>query len=115
MAQRNAASTHGVDMMWFQQGDVLITPATLPADAHLAGEGILARGEATGHAHRLDAATDGLLYETSDGRLFLRVGPQGARITHEEHRPVVVPQGEYVIGRVREYDHFAEEARQVRD
>ena len=49
------------------------------------------------------------------GALYLRVGPGGAEITHEEHGPVRVPQGEYRVTRVQEYDHFAEEARRVVD
>ena len=102
-------------MIVYQQGDVLLISAVVPAAAKPAGHNILARGEATGHAHRLAEATDGLLYEAADGTLYLRVGGAGATITHEEHRAITVPPGDYRVGRVQEYDHFAEEARQVRD
>ena len=99
----------------FQQGDVLLLSASIPPEVTPKPDGILARGEVTGHAHRLAEATDGLLYEAEDGTLYLRVGAKGATITHEEHRPITVPPGDYRVGRVQEYDHFAEEARRVRD
>lgn len=113
MAQRNRRTSGRTDMTWYQQGDVRIQPATIPVGGTPAGR-VLAHGEVTGHAHRLTEASDGLLVEV-DGALYLRVGPGGAKITHEEHKPVTVPEGEYRIGRVLEYDHFAEEARDVRD
>ena len=102
-------------MTLYQQGDVLLLTAEIPSSASISRRLILAEGEVTGHAHRLDEATDGLLYEATDGTLYLRVGAQGATITHEEHRSITVPQGDYRVGRVQEYDHFAEEARSVRD
>lgn len=98
-----------------QQGDVLIHQiTTIPAGTQKDAGRVLAHGEVTGHAHRLTEASDGLLIEI-DGQLYLRVGEGGATITHEEHKPVELPQGDYRIGRVQEYDHFAEEAREVRD
>jgi hypothetical protein len=48
------------------------------------------------------------------GRLYMHA-PNGTTIVHEEHSPVEIPPGEYEIGRVREYDHFREEARPVID
>lgn len=100
--------------IWFQQGDVTMQPARIPTGARKDAGRVLAQGEVTGHAHRLTEASDGLLVEVA-GQLYLSVGVGGATITHEEHKPVELPQGEYRIGRVQEYDHFAEEARQVRD
>jgi hypothetical protein len=41
--------------------------------------------------------------------------PTGTEVVHEEHRAFSVPPGTYRIGAVREYDHFAEEARSVLD
>ncbi len=98
-----------------QQGDVLMHRiTTMPAGARKAAGRILAQGEVTGHAHRLTEASDGLLFEI-DGQLYLSVGAGGATITHEEHKPVELLQGDYRIGRVQEFDHFEEEARAVRD
>ena len=102
-------------MSLYQQGDVLLFTAPIPEGVRAAMRIVLAEGEATGHAHRLAEATDGLLYEAADGTPYLRVGARGATITHEEHRAITVPPGEYRVGRVQEYDHFAAEARAVRD
>ena len=105
-----------MDYGQYQQGDITLERVDrLPSGAKKASHRILAQGEATGHAHRLEEATDGLLYEATDGTLYMRVGPKGATIAHEEHRPITLPPGDYRIGRVQEYDHFAEEARRVRD
>ena len=108
----------------FGHGDVLIIPATrpLPASAKQVARRVLAHGE-TGHAHAL--VDDGLAceaYEDSDGTLWLLVGPDGKGITHEEHGrrqieyDATAPHpGLFTVGRQQEYDHFAEEARNVAD
>ncbi len=72
---------------------------------------ILQEGEATGHAHR--ACALGTVYETGDA--ISLSSETGTTITHEEHAPVKLPPGEFVVEIVREYDHFAEEARAVVD
>jgi hypothetical protein len=70
---------------------------------------ILAHGEVTGHYH--EAHGDGVaLYD--DGVLE---APHGAEVTHQEHAPVAIPPGTYDRSIVVEYDHFAEEARNVAD
>lgn len=99
-----------------QQGDVTFAPVTaLPLGCRLRPDGVLVRGEATGHAHRLAERTDGRLWEDPSGVLYLVSGPQSSTILHEEHNPVVRPEGIDRIGRILEYDHFAEEARRVAD
>lgn len=98
----------------YGHGDVVLTPAAVPAGAQRTAERVLARGEATGHAHRLLEDSDVEVYE-HEGTLFLRVGEGGATVTHEEHGPGVLEPGEYRVGRQQEYDHFAEEARAVVD
>lgn len=71
---------------------------------------ILAEGEATGHAHRVgvdvyeDDKFPGVLF--FDGK---------TTVTHEEHKPITLPDKKWASGKVREYDHFAEEARNVQD
>lgn len=106
--------------LWrWQQGDVvgqLVDTVPTGVKLHVKRDGVLAHGETTGHAHRLAEASGGLLYEAEDGTLYVKVGPKGATITHEEHGPVTLPpESVYQVGRVAEYDHFQEEARQVRD
>lgn len=102
--------------VWYQHGDILIKPLPsgegVPKGRQRAGQ-VLARGEATGHAHvaRGDGA---VVIEGEDDQLYLDA-PKGATITHEEHKTISIPAGQYRIERVREYDHFAEEAEQTRE
>jgi hypothetical protein len=100
---------------YYQHGDVLIRPEHIPTAARRVSTRVLAQGELTGHAHRVSDEAEAELYE-HEGTLFLRVGPGGAPVTHEEHatRMIDAP-GDYRIDRVREYDHFGEEARGVQD
>lgn len=98
--------------MFYQQGDVIIKKISQVKGKKL-NHLTLAEGEATGHHHTItEGETE--LYE-EQGVLYLRVNSEKATLTHQEHKPIELPTGEYEIGRVREYDHFAEEARRVAD
>lgn len=98
---------------WFQQGDVLIKPIdAIPSAATETGNRVLAEGEATGHKHV--AVADDVRLFLHEGTLFMRA-PQGTSVVHEEHRIIEIPPGDYQIGIVREYDHFAEVTRRVID
>ena len=97
----------------FQHGDVLIFTGDIPADVVPAKDNILAEGEATGHMHRL-SGSDVEVLQLGD-KLFARVRSGDAKVTHEEHDTIALPPGDYQIGRVQEFDHFAEEARNVAD
>jgi hypothetical protein len=104
--------------MLIQQGDVLLKKIkTLPPDVQSvqpdARGFVLAEGEATGHHHTLEAQETTQLY-TLDEILYLVVEAE-ASLTHQEHDTIQVPPGIYEIGRVREYDYMANEARTVRD
>ncbi len=99
-------------MKWYQQGDVTIMPAEIPDEAKPVRSRVLAEGEATGHSHRVVGEAE--LLRLGD-QLFLRVLGGDVRVIHDEHAEVAIPPGEYEIDRVREYDHFAEEARPVQD
>lgn len=99
---------------WFQQGDVTIKPVEkIPRGAKAVETRVLAEGEATGHMHVAEAEDVRLFLH--DGVLYMRVPAAGTRIVHEEHHALDVPPGDYVIGIIREYDHFAEAARPVID
>jgi hypothetical protein len=98
---------------WYQQGDVLIKPvAEIPRWAEPVDSRVLAEGEATGHKHLAEAEDVRLVL--FEGALYMHV-PAGTRVVHEEHDALDVPPGDYLVGRVREYDHFAEEARPIAD
>lgn len=98
----------------FQQGDVLLRGITeIPTTAQpKPGRAVVAYGEVTGHCH--EVIGEGVVVFDDNGTLYVSV-PHGGRIQHEEHHAIELPPGQYEIGIVREYDHFAEEARQVMD
>jgi len=84
----------------------------VPKGAKRQSNNHLAEGEATGHYHAA-TAPDVELYEFEGGLIL--AAPSGTEVTHQEHAAVLVPPGVYDRSIVREYDHFAEEARQVVD
>ena len=99
--------------VWFQQGDVTIKPVgAIPGGAEPVDTRVLREGEATGHAHRATGA--GVQLFVLGDALYMRV-QTATEVVHEEHHAITVPAGDYEIGAVREYDHFAEEARPVFD
>jgi len=98
--------------MLLQQGDVLIKKVNVIKGKKL-NHLTVAKGEATGHHHTITKG-DAELYE-HEGTLFLKVNSDEAVLTHQEHGAVIIPQGEYEIGIVKEYDHFQEESRNVAD
>ena len=73
---------------------------------------VIMEGEVTGHAHVAEGKGIELLTE---GEKTILDAPNGATITHEEHGPLALPPGKYVVRRVQEYDYDAEEARNVAD
>ena len=110
------------------QGDILIervddVPVSgrviLPTDE---GSAVVAEGEATGHHHRLLGAVtmyrdDALAREIPTGLYVAHVRVDGptARLEHEEHAPITLPQGTYRVRRQRHleptdvgmYEHFS--------
>ena len=87
---------------------------------------ILAFGEVTGHLHQihmkdmLDAAEVTLHMGRwreagKDVPEAFEVREESVTLTHEEHNPLVVPPGKYVVRIVREFDHIAGRARYVAD
>lgn len=89
-------------MLW-RHGDVLIGAiSAIPPGAHKKHHCTLAHGEVTGHSHRIERMSDAELYE-ADGQLFLRILSKEARVIHEEHQPITLPQGTYRVWQQREY------------
>jgi hypothetical protein len=102
-----------------RQGDVLLIPCTpgktdltgakqVPADA---GRVILARGEATGHHHSV-ASRVAALWVLANGMRLLQVR-EATRLDHQEHAPIDLPVGDWLVKRQREYT--PESPRQVAD
>jgi hypothetical protein len=106
------ASPKPATAQW-RQGDVfLISTSELPAKGRLERKPVLAEGEVTGHAHRLEDPASARVFSVGSG-LFLEVLAETATIIHEEHGPVTLPRGGYEIRIQREYS--PEEIRRVVD
>lgn len=87
--------------MIVRHGDVLIELIKeLPTEVSVCkNRKILFEGEVTSHAHRIDV---GEIFETKNGELYLRV-EELTKVTHEEHKTVIVPKGVYRIRQKRQY------------
>lgn len=76
---------------------------------------VLAEGEVTGHTHALQTM-EGVERWEMDGRKYLVVTAEGGiSISHEEHGVGVIAPGLYEERIDREYDYFADLARNVAD
>ena len=45
----------------------------------------------------------------------IKKNDEEVRVDHQEHKEVMIPHGIWEVTKVKEYDHFEEEARNVRD
>lgn len=108
MSKKNSAPS----TLW-RQGDVfLIAVPALPKSGRVERRAVLAEGEITGHAHRLEDPASGQVFSVED-EMYLEVLADSATIVHEEHGPVTVPRGGYAIRIQREYS--PQEIRRVVD
>ena len=106
----------------YQQGDVWIESAVIPARAvrlETKDRAVFAAGKGD-HLHRAALAGAVELYEL-DGSRYARVLRE-TRLEHVtpdgrpgEHLPVSLPPGDYQFGQVFEYDYLSEMARAVVD
>ncbi len=88
----------------YRHGDVLIAPIeSIPEHALKQPDLILARGEVTGHAHRVETRGLAELFE-HENTLFLRVQGSTAHVVHEEQHSIELPPRNYRVWRQREYD-----------
>lgn len=98
----------------YRQGDVFLMKAQIPKDAKPIqdenGLLILARGEATGHHHSVSARNAIMLMVGTV--MYLRC-LRKTELKHQEHGPIVLPKGDYIVKRQREY--HPEEIRNVQD
>jgi len=102
-----------------RQGDILLVPTEDPlpgwAKERIVRDGVIARGEATGHHHRVAVVEDAEVFDCGHS-MFVRVGPAEVSIVHEEHRPVQLePSVTYRVHKAREYDYLLHVVRPVRD
>lgn len=95
----------------YRQGDLLfIEVKGVDKQAKLSSDRVIAYGEVTGHAHTLEA---GEVYKQWDTE-YLVIPANGSRVVHQEHDPITLPEGVFMVRHQREYISPDEEAR-VRD
>lgn len=83
-----------------RQGDLIIKSVKeLPKGLKKVRDGIILKGESTGHSHRL---IGGDVFSGKDGLIYLMLAKNGS-VRHEEHKPINLKAGKYVVIRQREY------------
>ena len=88
--------------MW-RHGDVFIAAVkSIPGDARMRPQPVLAYGELTGHSHRIEDPDAAQMYE-SGATLFLDIKADSATVVHQEHKPITLPRGFYRVWQQREY------------
>ena len=75
-------------------------------DATPVKSGVIAKGETTGHAHRVSQSSiaNGALLSLLNGSMYLRSPEAGATIVHDEHGPIELPAGSYAVVLQQEFD-----------
>ena len=95
-------------------------------DGHTHTHAILAFGEATGHKHQVNMAdmvkeAGVTLHMDNWGEAGVNVPKafevhnETVTLCHEEHNPIEIPPGKYVVRIVREFDHMTGRSRYVAD
>lgn len=99
-----------------QQGDVVLRRINkLPeGDCKIISHKklILAEGEVTGHYHGIEEPSS-YLYQI--GNTVVLDLKETATLTHQEHNHITLEAGLWEVGKVQEYDYFAQMKRNVVD
>lgn len=112
---------------FYRHGDLLIRRIEfLPKqDLTKLNTKILAEGEATGHQHRLTSQTaqvfsmnlprhpNSLRYDANQQKYLSLEEP--TQLVHEEHKPITIEKGTYVVIQEQEFDPFTNAIREVID
>ena len=99
---------NGSNPFW-RQGDIYFVKLGEEADSaesRPVKNGVIAKGETTGHAHRVSQssmAAGALLYLVGRS-MFLRSPEAGAKIVHDEHQAIDLPKGLYAVVPQQEFD-----------
>jgi hypothetical protein len=91
-----------------RQGDILFERDDLPwqkrspEDAEIQEDGVVARGEVTGHMHRISDAKRAVLM-VSAAMVYIKSMSDDADVIHDEHNPIILPIGNWNIVRQQQY------------
>lgn len=90
-------------MKAIRQGDVMLVPAKVPADAKKVNLRPIALGERTGHHHSLMTCTETPVEELvemyeKDGKTYIRAlgEPSDVALVHQQHKAARLSDTEYV-------------------
>jgi hypothetical protein len=94
---------------FWRQGDIYFVKLDGEIDSEQAApvrSGIIAKGETTGHAHRVSPSSiaQGALLSLIGRSMFLRSPETGTTIVHDEHGPIQLPRGSYAVVLQQEFD-----------
>jgi hypothetical protein len=94
---------------FWRQGDIYFVKLDEEIDSANATpvkNGIIAKGETTGHAHRVSPSSvaAGALLSLVGRSMFLRSPEAGTTIVHDEHGPIRLPAGSYAVVLQQEFD-----------
>lgn len=87
-----------------RQGDIYFTrveEGTIPEEAEVIKDGIIARGESTGHTHMISNASQAVLMMVA-GIAYIKA-MQDCQIVHQEHGTIDLPAGEWQITYQKQY------------
>ena len=98
-----------------RQGDVLLVkcnelPGGLKKIRPVNGRLVLAEGEATGHAHTIDAAC-ATLFGVDESMMVVVDKP--ATLDHQEHGSIEIAPGQYWV--IRQYEYTPQAVQRVAD
>lgn len=101
-------TVNGSKPFW-RQGDIYFVKIDEEIDSTMAApvkSGIIAKGETTGHAHRVSPSSiaAGALLFLVGRSMVLRSPEVGATIVHDEHGPIELPAGSYAVVPQVEFD-----------
>jgi hypothetical protein len=100
-------------MTVYQQGDVVLIRIDEAPTGKKTNTNVIQEGEHTGHAHRITQGNANIF--TNDGIMYVKALGGGATITHEEHLPVTIEEGDYEVRIVRQKDPFTKLVSRVVD
>lgn len=86
----------------YRQGDLLFVKVDeIPKEREQVRDGVIARGESTGHMHTLRPGNEAMLFN-SGGNTYIEACA-GGFVDHQEHATIDLPSGNWSIKRQQEY------------
>lgn len=95
------------------QGDIVFVPFNGEVnEAKKQKKVTVGWGETTGHTH--DVYSDDMQVVQTESGFILVLGSEG-RVTHQEHKDIILAPGTYIVKHEREMDWMQKTVRQVID